>query len=92
MLCVSRLIGRPIRRHRRFAAARLTHWSALRTIHTAARRHGTRLRCGHTQAERKQQSDKDYGEKAHDRYLSPAIRNRQSLPILLWRRFAGAPS
>ena len=61
MLRVLRLVGRSIWNGRRFAAAELIHRSVPRTVCAAARRRGTGHPGRRTHAERKQQSDKNYG-------------------------------
>jgi len=80
MLGVLRLAGRSVRCHWRLAAAELIHRSAPRTVCAAACRSGTghRRRCTH--AERKQQNDKNYGEKTHGHHLNLTVQNRQSGP------------
>jgi len=64
MIRASRLAGRSIRSRWRLAAVQLIHRSGLRAIRTA-RGHGTRARRRRGYAERKQQSDQKYGERAH---------------------------
>lgn len=71
MLGVARLVGRSVRCHGRFAAAELIHWSIARTIRAAARHCGTGHRGCRRHAERKQQSDQEYREKAHPHTLPP---------------------
>ena len=69
-LRVLRWAGRFIRCHWRFAAAELIHRSAPRTVRAAARGCETDHRRRRTRAERKQQSDKNHGERTHAFYRS----------------------
>jgi hypothetical protein len=78
MLGVLRLVGRSIWHARRFAATELIHWSVARTIRAAARRGGTGHRRRRTHAERKQQSDENYREKAHGHHLNLTEQDTQS--------------